>query len=594
MLKKIYLKNFKGIGDPGVVIDLKPITLLFGPNSGGKSTILHSILYAKEIFERRNYNPVSSYYGGLNSDLGGFYNFVNNHDLSKAIWLGFELNLEREEYSDETEFVSAFLSHGDSSFIEDDYDKKYYKNYVAPIESILNDAQKALMTIKIEWIKVLNAPIGIGLNLSINDEPFLEISFSRISDPFVYYKLKSINYSHPLLLNVFSQLDLNSFLSVITAFQKKNDLELPTFSQPFPLNDNFLFAQVFNEFLISHQELGKECHRFLIVIGKVLRSIHLNLIEDLNKFRYIGPIRKIPERNFIPHLSDEKNRWADGSAAWDSLFNSSVLPLTVNKWMTLLKLNYLIKIREDKDLTFDISQNINDFLNKQENKLEEQLQDYYDLISDTTEIAQKAFLDFYKNIPFSELKNELNSLIEKLPGSAKIFLVDQNTNIHLQPFDIGVGLSQVIPVIIGILEKSYSIFSVEQPELHIHPAVQVELADLFIDQVNRDSDSIYLIETHSEHLILRMLRRIESSTKKILSITAKDIRNNKKERDALFKSSSDTFTYLDPNMINVFWCQQNKEGQTIDNMPIDETGEFTRQWPDGFFEERSKELFPDD
>src|ERR1039457_2516191 len=107
MLNKIFLKNFKGIGDPGIEIELKPITLLFGPNSGGKSTILHSILYAKEIFTRINYNPISSYYGGSNSDLGGFYNLINKHDLSKEIELGFELNLERESYPIEPGSVTA-------------------------------------------------------------------------------------------------------------------------------------------------------------------------------------------------------------------------------------------------------------------------------------------------------------------------------------------------------------------------------------------------------------------------------------------------------------------------------------------------------
>ena len=98
MISKIILKNFKGISDPGIEIDLKPITLLFGPNSGGKSTILHSILYAKEIFERNNYNPVTSSIDGSNTNLGGFKNFVNNNDLTKSIQLGFQLNMERESF----------------------------------------------------------------------------------------------------------------------------------------------------------------------------------------------------------------------------------------------------------------------------------------------------------------------------------------------------------------------------------------------------------------------------------------------------------------------------------------------------------------
>ena len=55
-LSRIEIENFKWIGDTQV-IDLKPITLLFGPNSVGKSTILQSLHYVREILERRNVDP---------------------------------------------------------------------------------------------------------------------------------------------------------------------------------------------------------------------------------------------------------------------------------------------------------------------------------------------------------------------------------------------------------------------------------------------------------------------------------------------------------------------------------------------------------
>ena len=76
MIKSISIKNFKGIGDE-VSIDLKPITLLFGANSAGKSTIVHALHYAREIFERRNYNPDMTATGGKYIDLGGFEQLVH-------------------------------------------------------------------------------------------------------------------------------------------------------------------------------------------------------------------------------------------------------------------------------------------------------------------------------------------------------------------------------------------------------------------------------------------------------------------------------------------------------------------------------------
>jgi hypothetical protein len=53
------------ITDTKQVIDLKPITLLFGPNSAGKSTILQSLHYLREILERRNADPDQTIAGGL-------------------------------------------------------------------------------------------------------------------------------------------------------------------------------------------------------------------------------------------------------------------------------------------------------------------------------------------------------------------------------------------------------------------------------------------------------------------------------------------------------------------------------------------------
>ena len=48
-ISAITIENFKGIREP-VRIELKPITLLFGPNSSGKSTIVQALHYAREIF----------------------------------------------------------------------------------------------------------------------------------------------------------------------------------------------------------------------------------------------------------------------------------------------------------------------------------------------------------------------------------------------------------------------------------------------------------------------------------------------------------------------------------------------------------------
>ena len=58
MITGITIENFKGIRER-VKLDFRPITLLFGANSAGKSTILHALHYAREVFERHNLDAES-------------------------------------------------------------------------------------------------------------------------------------------------------------------------------------------------------------------------------------------------------------------------------------------------------------------------------------------------------------------------------------------------------------------------------------------------------------------------------------------------------------------------------------------------------
>jgi predicted ATPase len=73
---------------------------------------------------------------------------------------------------------------------------------------------------------------------------------------------------------------------------------------------------------------------------------------------------------------------------------------------------------------------------------------------------------------------------------------------------LGEGISQLLPIISEVVRSgSNTTVFVEQPEIHLHPALQSELADLFIKIVSQ-GDRQLIVETHSEHLLLRLRRRI--------------------------------------------------------------------------------------
>ena len=124
--------------------------------------------------------------------------------------------------------------------------------------------------------------------------------------------------------------------------------------------------------------------------------------------------------------------------------------------------------------------------------------------------------------------------------------------------DVGFGVSQVLPVLIlCYYAPEGSILILEQPEAHLHPKVQTELADVLIDAVTNRNIQIYL-ESHSEYLLSRLQRRIAEGQ----------------------ISSDDTALYF---------CQINDGTSEIEQLDVDEYGNI-RNWPQDFFGDVTGEL----
>jgi predicted ATPase len=136
--------------------------------------------------------------------------------------------------------------------------------------------------------------------------------------------------------------------------------------------------------------------------------------------------------------------------------------------------------------------------------------------------------------------------------------------------DIGFGVSQALPVLVTALASRERLIAVEQPELHLHPALQAELGDVFIESSLGERKNTFLLETHSEHLILRVMRRIRETAQGRLPRGAISVR---------------------PSDVAVLYVERDGDHSIVREMPLNEQGELVKAWPGGFFEEGYRELF---
>jgi predicted ATPase len=170
---------------------------------------------------------------------------------------------------------------------------------------------------------------------------------------------------------------------------------------------------------------------------------------------------------------------------------------------------------------------------------------------------------------------ELQELYRSFANRTEIALRDFQKGILVAPADVGVGISQMVPVVVAALRKQRGVLAIEQPELHIHPAIQVGMGDLFIQAVHPDPNQLFfnkslIVETHSEHIILRLLRRIKETTEEELPPGA---------------------TGLSTDDLAVVYIESTDDGVCFLSLAVDQHGEFQDRWPHGFFEERVAELF---
>jgi len=590
-LSRIEIENFKGIGS-SQVIDLKPITLLFGPNSAGKSTILQALHYLREILERHNADPDQTIAGGL-IDLGGFAALVHDHDMNRAVRIKLRIDLSDAQGSERLPLNSG------GRFQDTDFEHLPIRYLVGENTELKDYAvvQEVGLGIEVAWSELVKAPYVTMLVVEIDGKAIAEIHSPPQEGR---AQIKAFNFAHPLLREIVDQDDLPTSpestvdepgigpedpfssplgreiwelsrelaadlsvdhdgeyrIGVVTAFGALPDLDRPLAPDLLDVDHDEMqrefLSQPQDPRLLQTGQLSRKIaseHARRRGLSSLLDELVLGpvrIVRDyLNSMTYLGPLREIPSRSFRPRLSPDETRWAQGLAAWDLLYTdaSGKLLDDVNGWLSggeRLRTGYRLEKTEIKEIP-----------------------------------VPGAFHQLFDRGLTEDDIGDLQDLYATLKTRTEIALRDFKKGIIVAPGDVGVGISQMIPVIVGCLRDAQGLVAVEQPELHVHPAIQVGLGDLFIHAIESrngffGSGKSLLIETHSEHIMLRLLRRIREKTEKELPPGVLG---------------------LEPSDLSVIYVEGSEEGVQFRSLRVDKDGEFLDRWPKGFFEERAEELF---
>jgi len=439
MISELEITNFKAFSGPEVV-PIRPITLIYGVNSSGKSCILQSLLLLKQTLEESVSPGTALLPTGNLVDLGSYHDFVNAHDLDKSVSFKMVMPLTaddihvlytQEEYNEIDSLIDELPKTLDPPIVglrtSFSYDNRSARVYLAGSDLFLGDDREPFLT---AGARLRNA--GSAVKAEKKETKGLKrrgncINVKTVNPNHKFWGRYWENYKDDLKVG---QRERSGTLEFDNDGDEAFPIIVPRDGKFSPNDEDAqLTYEYFEDFKRKAEGEEIPCNTFLPTdrqtnwwskseshILKLVDNASRKLRLALTNLIYLGPLRESPERYYISSASPIEYVGKSGESVPYMLF-------------------------QDPDLVEHLSKVL----------------DRFDLGYDEVKVSRLA------------------SGSSEPTGLFELRLVEKSTGVAVSIPDVGFGVSQILPIILqGVLSHERTI-CIEQPEIHIHPRLQAEL-----------------------------------------------------------------------------------------------------------------------
>ncbi len=437
MLTALHLKNFKAWADTGPIA-LAPLTVIFGANSAGKSSLGHWLLALKQTAQSADRRR-ALHLGDDRSlvDLGTYGECLHQHDLARHL----DFSLRWREWQD------------------------------------------LIVIDPLNGKKIKGNELALDVSLASNSlgQPEVQAISYRLFD----------DLKEQLVATLERHADGRYELEAIGGYKLVRSV-----GKPWPLEAPEKFYRVGEGSLVRFQNAG------------FLSDFALALEKMLSRLYFLGPLREAPRRIY---------QWS-GDAPEDLGPRGEYAIAAI-----------LAAQAQNRMLNLGPRQRLRPFA---------------EIIAGA--LMQLGVISQFSVKPVAAGRKEYEVLVRSHGDTSEVKLND-----------VGFGVSQVLPALVEAFYcPPHSVVWMEQPEIHLHPQVQANLADVLIDAIHAREHGQprgvqLVIESHSEHLLNRLQRRIAERR-------------------------------LAPDEVAIYFCRQGRKGSMMERLAVNEDGEISN-WPDEFF-----------